>query len=82
MKKRELLFKAYYITHSLLSDFQENGGICSMKAEELLFYDVSDFLGNHITELELVVAMKFRHGLTKRNLTKALKGYEKYRERN
>lgn len=64
-------FKIYFLTQSLLSDFQEKGGICSIEAEEELFLnlyaleqekmDVDDFLKN----------IKFDFGLKKTDLRRA-----------
>jgi len=76
---KENIFKAYFITHSLLSDFQDKGGFCAMMAEEGLLWDVCSLIENKIDEKAFLDNQGFVLGLKKRNLTTAFKRYEKYR---
>ena len=78
--KKVNAWKAYYISHSLLADFQENGGFHTMIAEEMLFNNVIDFLENKKTEAELLHDIEFDFGLKKKNLTKAIKNVKKNTE--
>lgn len=77
--KKENIFKAYFITRSLLEDFQKKGGFHTMLAEEILLSGVLDsFLNNTITDYNLINSIKFDFGLTKKHLDKAIKNYNKY----
>ena len=78
---RKKIWEAYYLTHFLLTDFQTTGGICSMEAEEELFYLLLDFLDKKRTEKQVLEEIDCYFGLTKHNLTRAIKDYEKYERR-
>jgi hypothetical protein len=73
-------FKAYYITHYLLQDFQEKGGFCAMLAEEELFLNICDWLQDKVVLSSILDDIKFVFGLSERDLKAAVKDYEKYKK--
>lgn len=77
---REKLFKAYYIAHSLLSDFQNRGGYHSLVAEEDMFNCALDFVKFPDTKKAFTKIIEFEFGLSVRNINKAVKEYNEWRK--
>ena len=64
-------FKIYFLTHSLLADFQEKGGICSMDAEEELFLNLYDLEKENKDIDEFLGKIDLIFGLGKKDLRRA-----------
>lgn len=71
-------FKIYFLTHSLLSDFQEKGGVCSMEAEENLFNDLYALEENELDVDIFLNNINFDFELGKRDLKRAYKRFLEY----
>ena len=70
-KKKIKPFKIYFLTHSLLADFQEHGGICSMEAEEDLFLKLYELEEEKIDPDDFLDYAKLVFGLSKKDLKRA-----------
>lgn len=77
---RKNIFKAYFITCSLLSDFQEAGGIHSMNAEEDLLNWSLNFVIGKTDEEKFTSDIGWTFGLKEKHLKKALKEYKEYEQ--
>ena len=79
MKEKKKLFKAYFLTCSLLSYFQEKGGLHSMIAEEDLFDWCIDLVFNKISKSRFIENIDFTFGLNEKDLDESFEEYMLYK---